>query len=195
MRFLDWAIREHCDEVYILQEVRWMVSEGANPNARSRTGSTILHFGAEAALPDLVAFALSEGAQVDLRDNHGFTALDYAAGAFNRSRVLHQPPELTGRSLKSAAKLLDKARLPFRKAAWPSRMKGPQPSRWQIASGSHTTARRLLQHGASPMSVADPDLQATIHEIQTKPFSEFMHNPTSSCENNPVLNGIHSFME
>ncbi|KAF2184800.1 ankyrin [Zopfia rhizophila CBS 207.26] len=107
MKYLDKAFEERIAEELIVGTVRLLISWGANVNARSRAGSTILHFAAKKAMPELLAYALAAGAEVNHHDRDDFSALDYAANVFSKSRCATAPPELTARSLKCATRLLD----------------------------------------------------------------------------------------
>lgn len=106
MDFLLKAIEQDIGEESICAKVQQLLNCGANVNARSRGGSTMLHFAAKKALPKLLEVLLATNIQVDHCDNEGFSALDYAAKVFNRSRSAKAPAELTARSLKSTAQLL-----------------------------------------------------------------------------------------
>lgn len=110
LKFVHRCITNSVDEAIVISGLSLMIFWVANVNARSRKGGTILHLTANAALPRLVSYIISLGVQIDLVDNDRFTAIDNAAKAFNRSRQQHEPPELTGRSLKCAVKLQDASR-------------------------------------------------------------------------------------
>jgi hypothetical protein len=109
LKFVHRCITNSVDEAIVISGLSLMILWGTNVNTRPSKGSTILHLTANAALPRLVSY-ISLGVQIDLVDRDGFTALDHAAKAFNRSRQRHEPPELTGRSLKCAVKLQDASR-------------------------------------------------------------------------------------
>jgi hypothetical protein len=106
MDFLLQALEHNIDEDTICAKVQQLIRCGANVNARSRGSSTILHFAAKKAFPKLVETLLASDIQVDHCDNAGLSALDHAAKAFDRSRSVKAPAELTARSLKSTAYLL-----------------------------------------------------------------------------------------
>jgi hypothetical protein len=106
MDFLLQALEQNIDEDTICAKVQQLICCGANVNTRSRGGSTILHFAAKKAFPKLVETLLASDIQVDHCDNAGLSALDHASKAFNRSRSVKAPAELTARSLKSTAHLL-----------------------------------------------------------------------------------------
>lgn len=110
LKFVHRCITNSVDEAIVISGLSLMILWVANVNARSRKGGTILHLTANAALPRLVSYIISLGVQIDLVDNDRFTAIDNAAKAFNRSRQQHEPPELTGRSLKCAVMLQDASR-------------------------------------------------------------------------------------
>jgi hypothetical protein len=106
MDFLLQAFEHNIDEDFICTKAQQLIRCGANVNARSRGGSTILHFAAKKAMPKLLETLLAANIQVDHCDNAGMSALDYAVKVFNRSRSVKAPAELTARSLKSTAHLL-----------------------------------------------------------------------------------------
>lgn len=131
LSFVHRCIENSVDEDTIISGVSLMILWGANVNARSRNGGTILHLTAKSALPRLVSYVVSLGVQIDLVDKDGFAALDYAAKTFNRSRRRHEPPELTGRSLKSAVKLQD------------ARRTLPRVTRFTTREGQDTNIHRI----------------------------------------------------
>ncbi|ORY08902.1 ankyrin repeat-containing domain protein [Clohesyomyces aquaticus] len=115
MDFLLQAFEHNIDEAVICSKVQQLVRYGANVNARSRAGSTILHFAAKKTFVQLLKTLLATNIQVDHCDKAGLSALDYAVKVLNRSRSVKAPAELTARSLKSAAKLLDVMSYPIGK--------------------------------------------------------------------------------
>lgn len=115
MDFLLQAFEQEIEESVICAKVQHLLRCGANVNARSRGGSTILHFAAKKALPKLLETLLTTDIQVDHGDNAGYSALDYAAKVFNRSRTFKAPAALTARSLKSTAHLLGVVSHTFRR--------------------------------------------------------------------------------
>ena len=106
MDFLLRAFDQSLAEDFICAKVKVLLSRGANVNARSRGGSTILHFAAKKALPKLLEILLGTDIQVDHRDEAGMSALDYAAKVLQRSRSAKSRVEVMARSLKTTAHLL-----------------------------------------------------------------------------------------
>lgn len=106
MDFLLKAFEQDIDEDIICAKVRQLLLCGANANACSRGGSTILHFAAKKALPKLLEILLATHVQIYHCDNDGLCALDYAARVFRRSRYAEASVGLAARSLKSTAQLL-----------------------------------------------------------------------------------------
>lgn len=153
MRYLNQAIKDLVAEESIVATVRMLIPWGVNLDARSRGGSTMLHFAAKSALPELIELALDKAANVDHRDCKGFTALDYAAKMFDRSRNGKSPPELTARSLKSTMRLLDYAT---------NRLRKPGP----VARRSHNAVIQLLRNGAQPTDNITPQLKDAISTMQ-----------------------------
>ncbi|KAH7067735.1 hypothetical protein FB567DRAFT_254686 [Paraphoma chrysanthemicola] len=111
IQVLESAYSPKDDESQVLHQVKGLVSEGANVNGRSRDGSTALIVAAKRSCPEVVAYLLEMDAQVDHRDDAGFTAMDYAAEGFNRSRKTKVTADVTARSFKSATRLLEYAKL------------------------------------------------------------------------------------
>jgi len=67
----------------------WLISQGAEINARSPNGSTPLMLAAGYGALDLTPVLLKAGADVSLRNQQGMTAADFARKA-DRERVLKQ---------------------------------------------------------------------------------------------------------
>ncbi|KAF2825813.1 hypothetical protein CC86DRAFT_382804 [Ophiobolus disseminans] len=86
MDFLKEAHKRGTSEDVICAKVAQLLRYGANVNACSGGGSTILHFAAKKAYPSLVDDLLRSNAQRSLRDDKGHSALDYASIAFHASR-------------------------------------------------------------------------------------------------------------
>jgi ankyrin repeat protein len=107
MDFLQRAFELRIDESIICTKVMELIRYGANVNARSRGGSTILHFAAKKALPQLLEALLATDIQVDHCDIEGLSALEYATKIFQRSRNVKTPAAVTARSLRSTATLLN----------------------------------------------------------------------------------------
>ena len=106
MDFLLRAFDTGLEEDFICAKVKALLRGGANVNARSRGGSTVLHFAAKKAMPSLLELLLSTRIQVDHCDEAGMSALDYAAKVLQRSRSAKSRVEVMARSLKTTAQLL-----------------------------------------------------------------------------------------
>ncbi|KAF2462991.1 uncharacterized protein BDR25DRAFT_397350 [Lindgomyces ingoldianus] len=102
MGFLNSAVGRSVNEPlelgFIQKLIEW--SPNININARSRDGSTVLHFAAKASLPMILMFLVSKGAVVNQRDATGKSALDYAAESLDQSRSSGAPASFTARSMK-----------------------------------------------------------------------------------------------
>jgi ankyrin repeat protein len=77
-----------CGEGHV-EVARLLIEQGANTNAKDVTGRTALMVAARSGDPSLVAMLLSSGAEIELRDNDGVAALDWArrGGAFSKGDV------------------------------------------------------------------------------------------------------------
>jgi ankyrin repeat protein len=128
-------------ESRVLSDVKKMVSRGVNINGRSRDGSTALIAAAQRCYPDMVAYLLKMGAHVDHRDEYGFTAMDYAAEGFNRSRGRNVAAAVTARFFKSATRLLEYTKL--------SRSKTQTPEASVLQNLNHSASRRARRSLAS----------------------------------------------
>jgi hypothetical protein len=106
MDFLLKAFETGLSEHSICERVEHLIRDGANVNARSRGGSTILHFAAKKALPQLMQVLLTHNVQVDHQDESGHSAIDYAVKVLQRSRSAKTKAEAMARSLKSTTTLL-----------------------------------------------------------------------------------------
>jgi hypothetical protein len=106
MDFLLRAFDRKLEEEFICAKVKALLRGGANVNARSRGGSTVLHFAAKKAMPRLLGLLLEANIQVDHCDEAGMSALDYAAKVLQRSRSAKSRVEVMARSLKTTAQLL-----------------------------------------------------------------------------------------
>jgi hypothetical protein len=107
MDYLQHTVQHGIDEDIICMKIKALILCGANVNARFRDGCTILHLAAKKALPKLLEFLLATDIQVDHCDDSGNSALFYATQIFQRSRSAKAPAEVTARSLKSTANLLN----------------------------------------------------------------------------------------
>lgn len=107
MDFLLRAFDQSLDEDFICAKIKILLTCGANVNARSRGGSTVLHFAAKKAMPKLLELLLKTNIQVDHQDEAGLSALDYAARVLQRSRSAKSRVEVMARSLKTTAQLLN----------------------------------------------------------------------------------------
>jgi hypothetical protein len=106
MDFLLRAFDQGLDEDFICAKIKVLLKCGANVNARSRGGSTVLHFAAKKAMPKLLELLLKTNIQVDHQDEAGLSALDYAARVLQRSRSAKSRVEVLARSLKTTVQLL-----------------------------------------------------------------------------------------
>ena len=66
-----------------LAQVRSLLRDGANPNAKDATGNTLLMYAAGSGKLDLVKFLIDRGADVHAKRPDGQTVLLHAAGAGN----------------------------------------------------------------------------------------------------------------
>lgn len=122
MKFVNEACNSWTDEKLIVSMTRELVNYGANVNARAVDGSTVLHIAAgHGYYPELLECFLSAGAQVNHRNNAGFTALDYAGQHFLQSRSSKARVIDTVRSFKTAIRLLDFALLRLGKSRYAER--------------------------------------------------------------------------
>jgi ankyrin repeat protein len=101
MEFLVEAIGLDLPSSVICPKLGRLIRWGANVNARSRGGHTVLHLAAGHARPQVVEFLLQAGVQIDHRDNAGRTAYDYAWDLFSRSRKRRVSPLQAARSFQS----------------------------------------------------------------------------------------------
>jgi hypothetical protein len=106
MDYLLRAFDTGLEENIICTRFELLLKCGANVNARSRGGSTVLHFAAKKAMPKLLELLLNTNIQVDYQDKAGMSALDYAAKVLQRSRSAKSRVEVMARSLKTTAQLL-----------------------------------------------------------------------------------------
>lgn len=103
MEFLVEAIGLDLPSSDIRLKLMALIRHGANVNARSRGGHTVLHFAAGQARPEVVDFLLQKGVQRDHRDDTGRTAYDHAWGLFKKSRKRKVSPLQAARSFQSLA--------------------------------------------------------------------------------------------
>ena len=73
-----------------IEQVRLLISQGADVNARGRNGDAAIHVAAWARQADAVELLIQKGAEVDAKDTNGYTALYYAVwfGDTKTTRVL-----------------------------------------------------------------------------------------------------------
>lgn len=106
MDYLKYAVEDHQKPVDICEKVNSLIHCGIEFNARSRDGSTILHFAAKHALPELLELLIETNIRFDHCDDAGHTALTYAADAVDRSRIASASIDFAGRAMRSATILL-----------------------------------------------------------------------------------------
>ncbi|KAF2187057.1 hypothetical protein K469DRAFT_686265 [Zopfia rhizophila CBS 207.26] len=107
MSFLQAALESKKDEQPISTGVRRLLTLGASADARSRDGTTILHFAAKYSWPEVLEEILSLNVNINHRDRRGYNALDYAISNFNRSRRSSGKTTQFGKSLKCIMLLID----------------------------------------------------------------------------------------
>ncbi|KAH7394921.1 hypothetical protein DE146DRAFT_633303 [Phaeosphaeria sp. MPI-PUGE-AT-0046c] len=144
MDLVENAFEQNLDEKIVCAKVERLLEYGANINACSRSGTTILLFAAKRAYPRLLDILLNLGAHADHCDDKGLDALAHVAKTIRISQSAKRPVELLARSFKSAAKLLSVDPGIFRKT-W-TRSSTPQISAGELASRSKHTLRKLLEH-------------------------------------------------
>lgn len=66
-----------------LERIRFLLSKGADVNARDGLGQYLIHIAAEQRDMDVIAELLDEGADIEARDNDGWTPLMHAAAQDN----------------------------------------------------------------------------------------------------------------
>jgi len=154
MLFIERSIKVGTDEETMMDWISRGVRRGANINARSRSGSTILHLAVKESLMRVVALVVSLGARANLPDNLGLTPLDYAATKFDLSR--NKESRTIGNSLKTITKLLDDAGAPVTSssiskglASRGSRYNTAPHSRYSLAA--HASSRSISAQSASVM--------------------------------------------
>jgi hypothetical protein len=144
MSLAESAFERDLDDDDLCVKVKQLVLGGANINACSRSGTTILLFAARKAYPKLLDMLISLGARTDHCDDKGQDALAHAAKTIHISQTSKRPVELLARSFKSAAKLLSVDPGPFRKTS-----KSPSPADLSAAerdARSKRTLQKLLAH-------------------------------------------------
>lgn len=103
MDFLEEAIKLDFSSPVIVAKLKVLVRYGANVNARSRGGNTVLYFAAGKARAGIISYLLTTGIQKDLRDKKGWTAYDYAFHLFKNSRKKFASAKKAIRSFQSLA--------------------------------------------------------------------------------------------
>ncbi|CAO2654919.1 Nn.00g116520.m01.CDS01 [Neocucurbitaria sp. VM-36] len=103
MEFLEEAIKLDFSSPIIIEKLKVLVQYGANVNARSRGGNTLLHFAAGKARAEVVRYLLTTSVQKDHRDNQGRTAYDHAFHIFKHSRKISVSAKKVLRSFQSLA--------------------------------------------------------------------------------------------
>ncbi len=107
LTYVGHAFKSHEQESTICETVKLLVSWGANVNARSRMGATILHFAARNGAVQLLILLLDElGARVDICDDQGHSVADQVAKLMKASYNATRPAALLARSIRAAGKLL-----------------------------------------------------------------------------------------
>jgi len=76
-----WTPLQYAASGESLAAARWLLEQGAEPNAQGPEGRTALMLAAAYGPMDLADVLLAAGADPTLRDAHGRAAADYAAGA------------------------------------------------------------------------------------------------------------------
>lgn len=144
MTLVENAFEQRLDEDVLCTKVERLLNCGANINACSRSGTTILLFAAAKAYPRLLDMLLTLGAHPDHCDDKGLNALAHVAKTIRISQSAKRPVELLARSFKSAAKLLTVDSGIFRKTQ--TRSPNPQLPAGELAARSKHTLRKLLEH-------------------------------------------------
>jgi len=174
MLFIERSMEAGTDEGTIGSWILWGVRRGANINARSRSGSTILHLAVKESLVRVVALVLSLGARVSLPDNLGLTPLDYAATKFDLSR--NKESRAIGDSLKTITKLLDDTGAPVTTSSIP---KGPASRGSRYSPPPNAFSHFTSAQSASPISWDRP----------------LVHTPTDSVELNSYFLNPFDFLK
>jgi ankyrin repeat protein len=68
--------------------VEFLISHGANINAKTDRGSTPLHLAAEQGHKDIVKLLIDKGANINVKDVYGRTPLDSAWGRMDIIEML-----------------------------------------------------------------------------------------------------------
>jgi hypothetical protein len=144
MSLIENAFERNLDEQVLCTKVERLFTYGANINACSRSGTTVLLFAAKKAYPRLLDVLLTLGAHADHRDDKGQDALAHIAKTIRISQSAKRPVELLARSFKSAAKLLSIKPGIFRKTSTLPPIK--ELSAGEVAARSKQTLRKLLEH-------------------------------------------------
>eukprot|EP01124_Arcella_intermedia_P017909 TRINITY_DN24892_c0_g1_i1.p1 TRINITY_DN24892_c0_g1~~TRINITY_DN24892_c0_g1_i1.p1 ORF type:complete len:444 (+),score=112.93 TRINITY_DN24892_c0_g1_i1:20-1351(+) len=131
--------------------VKLLINNGEDPNTRSKEGWGLLHGCCINDDPELIEFLLSKGAQLEMKDNGGYTPLHYAAnfGSLECCKILLQH----GADLE--AKTIDTiyyiSNIPIYSGG------GRTPLMVAVTKNEGEVVRYLLGVGAEPCDVRDFD--------------------------------------
>lgn len=158
-----------------LGQIRALISEGADPNAKNDHGNTPLHEAAESDVPEMAEVLIAAGADVNARDNSGNTPLHEAA--------MSDRLETVKALIRAGADPNAKANLeqtPLHKAA---AFGGPEMVKALISAGADPNAKMLtmdytpLHEAASGETVksliaagADPDARGSLNASGRTPL-------------------------
>lgn len=166
MDFLERAVRVGLSDPAIKDGLEQLIQLGANVNARSRGGSTLLHFAAGKARLEIVKYLLSKDAQKDHRDDKGNTPFQYAYKLFKHSRKQEADPGDLISSFKSLMVLSER---------------GPG----QISDDDIST-ERLLSNGTLPLN--------SLHQISAM-ICEELASPTTHPAAEPQIKFDNHFIQ
>ena len=111
-----------------LSAIKHHLKAGANINAETATGGSILHAAALGTASRIVSFLIEQGAAVDCRDKFGKTPLHCAARQGN--------PQIVSLLIENGANINAMAK------------NGSQPLDWAIKFGHEAIAAALTEQGA-----------------------------------------------
>ena len=156
-----------------LERLKNLLKKGANPNRRVKyhaDGAPALHQWALTAQVEAVQLLLDHGAQVDILDDLGRSALKYATGALNWAETTHAE-QVTRLIIEAGADINVKSKLGYTPLMWAARAGNPVITRLLIEKGANTLDKDndgndALHYSQNPghehASTVKQDRQATI---------------------------------